>query len=169
GHVSADTDLHPASDPPLAQLEGNDLIPFSRAITAGAPVVLMSNAVVPGLTAGLPASLAPGAYAYLRVHLGFTGLAITDSLGAGAISGAGYPEPAATAAAVISGADMVFVNASDVGAATTALTEAVTAGTLPVAQLDASVGRILAVKAIAGCTMSGPVGGPASGLPIPST
>ena len=157
GHVSADTDFHPANDPPLAQLEGDDLLPFGRAVAAGAPVVLMSNAVVPGLTAGLPTSLAPAAYAYLRRRLGFAGLTITDSLGAGAISGAGFAEPAAAVAAVTAGADMVLIDSADFGAAVTALTGAVTAGALQAGQVDASVGRVLATKGLAGCSPGAPV------------
>lgn len=157
GHVSADTDFRPAADPPLAQLEGDDLVPFSRAVAAGAPVVLMSNAVVPGLTAGLPTSLAPAAYAYLRQRLGFAGLSITDSLGAGAVSGAGFAEPAAAVAAVTAGADMALVDSAEFGATVTALTQAVTTGALPEGHLDASVGRILATKGIAGCLPGAPV------------
>lgn len=157
GHVSADTDLRPGADPPLAQLEGDDLIPFSRAVSAGPPVVLMSNATVPGLTAGLPTSLAPAAYGYLRQRLGFAGLAVTDALGAGAISGAGFAEPAAAVAAVTAGADMAIIDPADFGATVTALTQAVISGALPAGQLDASVGRILATKGIAGCHPGAPV------------
>jgi beta-N-acetylhexosaminidase len=157
GHISADTDLHPANDPPLAQLAGDDLVPFGRAVAAGAPVVLMSHAVVPGLTAGLPTSLAPAAYTYLRRQLGFAGLAITDSLGAGAVSGAGFAEPAAAVAAVTAGADMALVDSADFGAAVTALTGAVDSGSLPVDQVDISVGRVLATKGLAGCIPGAPM------------
>jgi beta-N-acetylhexosaminidase len=157
GHVSADTDFHPATDPPLAQLQADDLVPFSQAVAAGAPVVLMSNAIVPGLTAGLPASLAPGAYSYLRRQVGFAGLALTDALGAGSVSGAGFSEPAAAVAAVTAGADMALVDAADFTATLAALTRAVTSGALSPDRLDASVGRILATKAVAGCVPAAPV------------
>src|SRR5581483_586671 len=90
GHASADTDLGPATDPPLAQLQGHDLIPFDQAVSAGAPVVMVSHAIVPGLTGGLPASLSPATYQLLRDGLGFQGVAVTDALAAGAISAAGY-------------------------------------------------------------------------------
>lgn len=156
GHVSADTDLHPAADPPLAQMEVDDLIPFSRTVAAGAPVVLMSNAVVPGLTAGLPTSLAPAAYTYLRRRLGFAGLAVTDSLATGSISGAGFSEPAAAVVAVTAGADMALIDAAEFGPTVTALTRAVTSGALPAGEVDASVGRILA-KGRAGCAPGAPV------------
>ncbi|MDQ2726635.1 MAG: hypothetical protein M3Y91_01935 [Actinomycetota bacterium] len=157
GHVSADTDFHPALDPPIAQLEGADLVPFSQAVAAGAPAVLMSNAVVPGLTAGLPTSLAPAAYAYLRQRLGFAGVTVTDSLGAGAVSAAGFTEPAAAVAAVTAGADMALVDAANFAAAAAALTQAATSGALAAAQIDASVGRVLATKGFAGCVPVAPV------------
>jgi beta-N-acetylhexosaminidase len=157
GHVSADTDFHPATDPPLAQLEADDLVPFGRAVAAGAPVVLVSNAMVPDLTAGLPASLAPGAYRYLRGNVGFAGVAVTDALGAGSISKAGFSEPAAAVAAVTAGADMALVDAADFTATVAALTQAVTSGALAPDRLDASVGRILVAKAVPGCVPAAPV------------
>ena len=84
GHANGDTDTGPATDPPLSALEGDDLIPFEQAIAAHAPVVMMSNVTEPDWGEE-PASLNPAAYAFLR-HLGFTGMILTDSLDAGAIS-----------------------------------------------------------------------------------
>ncbi|MGH8988909.1 MAG: glycoside hydrolase family 3 N-terminal domain-containing protein, partial [Acidimicrobiales bacterium] len=55
GHASADTDTGPANDPPLAELRGDDLVPFSRVIDSGLPVVMVGHPIVPGLTEGLPA------------------------------------------------------------------------------------------------------------------
>ncbi len=151
GHANANTDTGPATTPPLAQLQTNDLIPFVQAVNAGAPVLMVSNALVPGLTNGLPASVAPGTYNYLRATVGFGGLAITDSLAAGAISAAGFTEATAAAAAVKAGADMVLIDATSFGAAVATLTQAVNAGTLPASQVNASVRRILAVKGIPAC------------------
>jgi beta-N-acetylhexosaminidase len=152
GHANADTDAGPATTPPVAQLQSNDLIPFAQAIKAGAPVLMVSNALVPGLSNGLPASVSAGSYSYLRATLGFGGLAITDSLAAGAISKAGYSQASAAVAAVTAGADMVVIDATSFGGAMASLTQAVNAGTLPAAQVNASVRRILAVKGIPACS-----------------
>nr|MDQ2726160.1 hypothetical protein [Actinomycetota bacterium] len=75
----------------------------------------------------------------------------------GAISAAGLAEPAAAVAAVIVGADMALVDSAEFAATVTALTQAATSGALPAGQLDASVGRILATKGLAGCVPGAPV------------
>ena len=145
GHVSADTDLGPARVPPLSQLEGRDLVPFEAAISGHVPVMMMSNATVPGLGSS-PASLEPAAYAYLR-HLGFRGVILTDSLDTGAIQAAGYTAPEAAAKAIESGADMAMVTSpGDFEPTVAALEQAVAAGALPLGQVQASVRRILALK-----------------------
>ncbi|HTX63033.1 MAG TPA: glycoside hydrolase family 3 N-terminal domain-containing protein, partial [Acidimicrobiales bacterium] len=85
GHASADTDTGPATDPSLPELRTDDLIPFTRVIASGLPVVMVGHPIVPGLTNGLPASLSPATYTLLRTTLHFDGLTMTDSLSAGAI------------------------------------------------------------------------------------
>ena len=151
GHASADTDLGPALDPPLGQL-GADLLPFQASIAGGITAVMVGHATVPGLSGALPASLSSATYRYLRQDLGFGGVALTDSLGAGAVSAAGFPEPAAAAAAVEAGADMVMIDATAWAATLAALETAVASGALAAGQVDADVGRILAAKGVAVCT-----------------
>ncbi len=158
GHANADTDLGPATDPPLSELETNDLIPFESAITNGIPVVMVGHPIVPGLTNGLPASLSPATYTLLRQNLGFAGMTLTDSLGAGAISAAGYSEQSAAVAAVEAGADMVMIDVGSWADALAALEDAVNSGALPLSQVDASVMRILAAKGVPIC-MQGDSGG----------
>jgi beta-N-acetylhexosaminidase len=151
GHANADTDLGPATDPPLSQLETDDLIPFESAVSNGIPVVMVGHPIVPGLTNGLPASLSPATYTLLRQNLGFTGVALTDSLGAGAISGAGYSEQSAAVAAIEAGADMVIIDVGSWPATLGALEQAVSSGALQLGAVDSSVGRILAAKNIPIC------------------
>jgi hypothetical protein len=151
GHASANTDLGPATDPPLSQLQGDDLIPFAQAIAAGVPVVMVGHPMVPGLTGSTPASLAPATYHLLRSTLGFGGVAITDDLAAGAIAQAGFSQSAAAVQAIAAGADMAMIDASQWSATAGALTQAVTTGRLSLAAVDASVARILAGKGIATC------------------
>lgn len=151
GHASANTDLGPATDPPLAQLQNPDLVPFRAAIAAGDPVVMVGHPMVPGLTGGLPASLSPATYDLLRTTLHFTGATITDSLAAGAISAAGYSQPAAAVTAIEAGADMAMVGAGAWPAALTALEQAVSTGRLSLTTVDGAVHHILSVKALPAC------------------
>lgn len=151
GQASANTDAGPAVDPPLSELESRDLIPFEQAILKGLRVIMITNASVPGLTGAVPAGLSAATYQYLRNRLHFTGVALTDSLGAGAISSAGYSQPAAALAALESGADMVIINASLLQPTLVALGDAVNSGALPMNQVNASVTRILVTKGVNLC------------------
>ena len=107
GHANGDTDTGPATDPPLSELEGDDLIPFEQAIAAHVPVVMMSNVTEPDWGKA-PASLNAAAYAYLR-HIGFNGVILTDSLDAGAISAIGIDGARAVVEAIEAGADMAMI------------------------------------------------------------
>jgi beta-glucosidase-like glycosyl hydrolase len=146
GHATANTDLGPATDPSLAQLEGNDLIPFEQAVAGGLPVVMVGHPMVPGLTGSVPASLSPATYRFLRGNMGFGGVALTDDLDAGAISAAGYSQPAAAVRAIEAGADMVMVDAGQWSGTVSALSQAVATGQLPLASVRTSVARIVAAK-----------------------
>ena len=152
GHASANTDTAPATDPPLSQLETDDLIPFEHAAGAHLPVVMVGHPMVPGLTGNVPASLSPAAYQFLRANVGFRGVAMTDDLDAVAVSAAGYTQPAAAVRAIESGADMAMIDANQWSATVNALTQAVSRGGLPLGQLDASLSRILAAKGITVCS-----------------
>ncbi len=151
GHASADTDTGPATDPPLSELRTDDLIPFMGAVASGIPVVMVGHPIVPGLTGGLPASLSPATYALLRTTLHFDGVAMTDSLSAGAISGAGYSEAGAAVAAVRAGADMPMIDASTWQPVVDALARAIADGAIPRTQADESVSRILRAKSVRVC------------------
>ena len=145
GHADGNTDLHPATDPPLAELSRNDLVPFRRAVAAGVRVVMMSNVTEPDWGPA-PASLNAAAYSYLR-HMGFNGMVLTDSLDAGAVTATGVDAAGATAASVEAGADMALIRfPSEYAAALAALEAAVASGRLPIDQVVASVDRIVAVK-----------------------
>jgi beta-N-acetylhexosaminidase len=153
GHASADTDLGTAIDPPLSQLEANDLIPFDQAVSNGLPVVMVSHAIVPGLTGGRPASLAAPTYQFLASSLHFSGVTMTDDLNAGAIADAGYSQPAAAVAAIEAGADMAMIDASQWPATVSALENAVNAGAIPTSTIDADVQRVLTAKGDRACVV----------------
>ncbi|HVC04610.1 MAG TPA: glycoside hydrolase family 3 N-terminal domain-containing protein [Candidatus Acidoferrales bacterium] len=157
GQASANTDVKPATTLPWTTLEGAGLLPFKSAISAGAPAVMIANAVVPGLTT-LPASISPNAITgELRDQLGFQGLVMTDSLSAGALVDIGYTVPKAVVAAIAAGADMVLYTAAaaSVASLTTstvaALVAAVGAGTLDRSRLENAVVHVLAAKDVDLC------------------
>jgi beta-N-acetylhexosaminidase len=142
GSATANTDDAPANTPPLATLEGADLLPFEAAIRAGLPAVMVGNASVPGLSS-TPASLSPAVIdGLLRQRLGFQGLVLTDSL-------------SAAVQAIEAGADMVLFTADDPNATTqsvvAAIVAAVTAGGLSVPQLDSAVSHVLMAKGVSLC------------------
>ena len=152
GGASANTDVRPASTLPWSNLRASGLLPFVAAVRAGVRAVMVTNATVPGLT-GLPAGISPAAITQvLRQQLGFNGLVLTDSLSAGALSGAGYSVPEASVAALAAGADMVLYNAgpSTVASLTSqtvqAITAAVGSGRLSRSRLENAAAHILGAK-----------------------
>ncbi|WP_124342536.1 glycoside hydrolase family 3 N-terminal domain-containing protein [Cellulomonas algicola] len=147
GHGRSTVDSHTASslvEASLDDLTATDLVPFQRAIDAGAPVVMMNHLEYAVLDPDLPASLSPRAYALLR-DLGFRGVAITDSVGMGAVN-TRWDFPDAAVMAVAAGADAVL--ATDGAQAVRmrdALVDAVASGRLPEERLAEAAGRVTAL------------------------
>jgi beta-N-acetylhexosaminidase len=109
---SQNTDLGPVQlQVPLAALRTIDEAPFRSAINTGVRLVMLSWAVYPALDPSLPAGLSPMVIQReLRSRLGYRGVAITDSLGAGALAGIeGFAERGRFAA--VAGEDLVLCSA----------------------------------------------------------
>ncbi len=131
-------------DAPLAELTVTDLLPFQQAIDAGAPVIMLNHLGYTALDADLPATMSPKAYALLR-KMGFDGVAMTDSIGMGAVN-LRWDFPEATVRAIAAGADAVL--ATDGNQAVRmrdALVEAVGSGRLPEARLNEAAARVTAL------------------------
>ncbi|WP_161789780.1 glycoside hydrolase family 3 protein [Streptacidiphilus neutrinimicus] len=156
GGASYNTDDGPAHTLPWATEKTVALPPFTSAIAAGAPSVMMSNATVPGLATN-PGGLSPTQITYeLKGKLGFHGLVMTDSLTAKAVSAAGFGVPAAAVQALNSGADLVMFGlvsnvSGETNAISTAITDAVGSGHLPRARLIDAAGQVLAVRHVNLC------------------
>lgn len=155
GSDSANTDDAPATSPPIAQLRNADLLPFSAAVEAGLPAVMVGNATVPGLSTG-PASLSsPVVTGLLRGQMGFRGVVMTDSLSAVAVSSRGLSIAQAAVEAVEAGADMVLFTSDSPNMTTSQVVDAIVAavqgGSISQQDLDASVTRILALKKVDLC------------------
>ncbi|MBW1991457.1 MAG: beta-N-acetylhexosaminidase [Deltaproteobacteria bacterium] len=85
-----------------------DLLPFRRAVAAGAPLVMTAHILVPEWDAR-PATLSPVAIrTWLRRELGFAGVVMTDDLEMGAIAGQ-VPVPRAAREALAAGADLLLI------------------------------------------------------------
>jgi beta-N-acetylhexosaminidase len=147
GQGRSTTDTHAEAavvDTPLEELRTTDLLPFQSAIDAGVPVVMLNHLGYAALDADLPASLSPKAYALLR-DMGFEGVAMTDSLGMGAVN-LRWPFPEAAVRAIEAGADAAL--ATDGNQALSmrdALVAAVESGRLPEDRLDEAAARVTAL------------------------
>ena len=148
GAASQSTDEGPATvSLDSATLASRDLAPFEAAIAEGVPAVMVSHAFYAAYDPVTPASLSPAVTTrLLRDELGFTGVAITDDLGTGAIRATSGVRPAATEA-VNAGADLLLVSSPDEAVGVReALLAAVESRQIPPERIDQAVGRVLELK-----------------------
>jgi beta-N-acetylhexosaminidase len=147
GRAAGDSHTGAVSTPPLAELQENDLIPY-RTLTAQQPVaVMVGHMAVPGLTGGEQASLSPAAYGLLRGEFGFGGVVFTDDLSSMAAINQQYGVAAAVLKSLQAGADIaLWITTTEVPAVLDRLEQAVAAGELSQAAVDASLQRVAASK-----------------------
>lgn len=146
GHGSLNVDSHqnlPVLDVPTAELAERDLVPFAAAVDAGVPTVMVGHIAVTDWDEGVPASLSPAAYDYLRDELGFTGVAITDGLDMGALTQTRTPGEIVVEA-LVAGADLLL-SPTDVKAARDGILTALADGTLSRDRLTEAAGRVIAL------------------------
>ena len=112
GGATGNTDLEKASTIAYGGISSGPLQPFAAGVKAGLPAIMISNAQVPGLTS-LPASLSQTVISgLLRHELGFSGLVISDSLTAIAISQSGFSLSSAVVDSIKAGSDEILFNAT---------------------------------------------------------
>jgi beta-N-acetylhexosaminidase len=147
GRARAEGDDHLGrivSNESMAELRENDIKPFAELVAKGAPVVMMSNVDYTAIEPNTPASLSAKAYSMLR-ELGFKGVAITDSIGMGAVNQR-WDWSEAAVKAITSGADGVLSTdgkfARDM---VHGLVVAVQEGKLSEARLNEAAGRMIAL------------------------
>lgn len=151
GHGDTDVDSHiglPIITHPRDRLDAVELAPFRAGIAAGADAVMTAHIQLPALDAAefSPTTLSrPIVTGLLRGDLKFDGLIVTDSMGMEAVSKRLTPGDAA-ARAVAAGNDVVLHSPDD-AAAVAGIKAAVERGEIAMAQLDASVRRVLRAKA----------------------
>ncbi|AGF73581.1 glycoside hydrolase family 3 N-terminal domain-containing protein [Corynebacterium halotolerans] len=149
GQASGDTHLGLAHTPPYEQMVHHDLPPYAVALGQAPGAVMVGHMVVPGLGDGTsPSTLDPAVYRLLRSGgypggVPFDGLVYTDDLsGMRAITDR-MPTPEAVRAAIAAGADQaLWSSATGLGHAIDLVDAAVTAGEIPIGQIDASALRV---------------------------
>ncbi len=109
GRAEAQGDDHVGriiSNASMDELRSGDLKPFAELIAQGMPVIMLSNIDYAAIDPNTPASLSARAYSMLR-QMGFKGVAITDSIGMGAVNQR-WDWAEAAVKALVSGADGVL-------------------------------------------------------------
>ncbi len=153
GHGDTGTNSHlalPVVRVSRARLDSVELVPFKSAVTAGVGAIMTFHGSMPALdSSGLPGTLSHNVLtSLLRDEMHFTGLVISDAMDMRAVLDT-YGAANAAQLAVGAGAD-VLLQPQDVTQTIDAVLAGVTAGKYTESRLDASVRRILAMKAKVG-------------------
>jgi beta-N-acetylhexosaminidase len=152
GDVSVDSHLSlPVVPDDRKELDGNELVPFRAAISAGVSSIMPGHLAVPALEPDVtvPASLSRNILTgLLRDEMKYRGLIVTDAMDMGGVTSM-YPPGEAAVRAVEAGADVVLQPPVP-GAALAGLENAVKSGRISVKRIDESVRRILQAKARVG-------------------
>lgn len=151
GHGDTDVDSHlglPVIKHPRERLEQIELVPFRAAIADQVDAIMMAHIELPAFDAApsTPATLSrPTVTGFVRGELKYNGLVYTDSMSMDAVSKM-LPPGEAAVRAVKAGNDLIL-NSPDEGQAFQAVKAAIENGEIDIAQVNASVERILRVKA----------------------
>lgn len=158
GHGRSADDSHfgiPVAPVGAGDWRASDATPFAAGIDAGARFVMFGHLLFPAVD-DVPASLSAAWHDVLRRDLGFQGITVTDDLLMLQASGdVRWSDPYANAvAALAAGNDaLVYVFPADpstvgidLGVLVTTLTQAVEAGIVPPAQVDASALKMLSFR-----------------------
>jgi beta-N-acetylhexosaminidase len=152
GLGSASIDPHfslPHMDRSLAALNAVDFVPYRTMINEGiVPMVMVTHILNPQLDPTLPTSLSPNVVTkLLRQQLNFNGVIISDTLWMGGISNT-YSLAQAAVLAVKAGTDLLLGprGLADTQNMIFGLHQAVMSGQISMAQINASVQRILELK-----------------------
>ena len=151
GHGDTDVDSHlglPIINQPRERLEAVELAPFRQGVAAGADAMMIAHIELPALDSSefSPATLSkPIVTGLLRGEMKFAGLIYTDSMGMDAVSK--RLSPGAAAVRAIQAGNDIVLHSPDDAAAVAGIKAAVEKGEIPIAQIDASVRRVLTQKA----------------------
>lgn len=149
GHGDTEVNSHlalPVVAASRARLDSVELVPFQRAIDAGAGAIMTFHGAMPALdSTGAPGTLSHAVLTgLLRDDMGFDGVIISDAMDMRGVLDRYGPVEAAKLA-VEAGSD-VLIQPLDVGQTIAAVAAGVREGRYPESRLDVSVRRILAMK-----------------------
>jgi beta-N-acetylhexosaminidase len=160
GHGDTDTDSHlqlARVNAPMERLNQVELPPFRQGIAAGTDAVMIAHVAFPAIEPD-PEKIATTSRnvvtGLLREQMGFQGVIVSDAMemqGLTKLYPSSIANPAGRAAvdAVKAGQDFIELP-SDLDGTYSGLLRAVKSGDIPLSQIDASVRRLLVVKAKAG-------------------
>ena len=152
GHGSGDSHKGGVVTPPLSELQTSDLVPYRTLVTQTPVGVMIGHLQVPGLTGDDPASLSKPALDLLRTGIGygappFDGPVFSDDLSSMVAITSKYGVADAVLKALQAGTDVaLWVTTDEVPAVLDRLDKALAAGELKMADVDASVKRVAAMK-----------------------
>jgi beta-N-acetylhexosaminidase len=155
GHGDTAVDSHldlPVQSADRSRLESVELVPFRAAIAAGTPLLMTAHIRFPALDDRWPATLSRAILSeMLRGELGYEGVVVTDCLEMSGIAHYFGVEEAALAA-IEAGADCLLAchTLETQRRIHRALLAAAREGRLPAARIEASVERIMRLKAVYG-------------------
>jgi len=154
GHGDTELDSHielPIVKADRKRLEAVELYPFKQVVESGVQAIMTTHIYFPHLdpTPNLPATLSPQIITeLLRNEYGFKGLILTDAMDMGGVTNLYGPEGSALKA-VQAGVDLVLIPL-EIEKVIDTLIQAVSSGLISETRIDASVKRILEVKAMLG-------------------
>lgn len=149
GHGGTAADTHEGYayvDKSIEELEEQDLVPFRKAISDGAEMIMVGHISLPEATGDdTPASMSSVIITdLLRTKLGYDGLVVTDALNMGAVTEQ-YTSAQAAVQTILAGGDLVLMPV-DFEAAYEGVLDAVKSGTISEERVDESLRRILRLK-----------------------
>jgi beta-N-acetylhexosaminidase len=148
GLATENTDSHVVTIGAPESALAPGLLPYQQAITAGVPLIMLSNATYTAYDAANAAGWSPAiSVDLLRTRLGFQGVTMTDSL-SGTAAARGVSATSLAIKAAQAGTDMILLTGSEASTASTyvSLLQAAGDGMIPLPTLQASYNRILALK-----------------------
>ncbi len=154
GHGNTSVDSHlglPSLPQTIEDLEKIELVPFKAAVEAGVAGIMSAHIVFPAVDpSGDPATLSRSVMTgLLRERLGFTGLAVSDDMGAMKAITDNYAPGDAAVRAVQAGVDLLILSAevAQQQQARDGLLAAVKDGRITRERLDQAIRNVLTVKA----------------------
>ncbi|WP_438432174.1 beta-N-acetylhexosaminidase [Gorillibacterium sp. sgz500922] len=157
GHGDTSVDSHiglPVVNYGRDRLDQIELVPFKKAVQAGADAVMVAHILLPKFDDTYPASFSKAIIGgMLRKDLGFQGVVFTDDMTMGAVA-EHYDLGDAAVRSILAGGDVVLVCHDDAKeqAVLDALTQAVKDGRITAERLNESVERIARLKLKYGLT-----------------